>query len=113
MPLLRRRGRDQAMGFGISMARGEATVGRMGYEGRHDYTAIGNVVNLAARLCSTAMDGEILLDARTAAGVGAQFALLSLGKRTLKGYPEPVGVFVADWRATDVPPSSHPADYRR
>ena len=53
------RARGRPMGFGIGLAKGVATVGRVGYEARHDYTAIGNVVNIASRLCSAAEDGQI------------------------------------------------------
>ena len=48
---------------------GPATVGRIGYEGRLDYTAIGNVVNLASRLCSSAQDNQILVDRVTAEAI--------------------------------------------
>ena len=51
---------DHRLGFGVGLAMGPATVGRIGSEGRLDYTAIGNVVNLASRLCSSAEDSEIL-----------------------------------------------------
>src|ERR1043165_3346273 len=50
------------LGFGVGIARGYATVGRIGFEGRADYTAIGTVVNLAARLCSEAGTDQILVD---------------------------------------------------
>ncbi len=50
------------LGFGVGLAMGPATVGRIGSEGRLNYTAIGNVVNLASRLCSSAEDSEILID---------------------------------------------------
>ena len=43
------------IGFGMGLAMGWATVGRIGYEARVDYTAIGNFVNLAARLCRPLM----------------------------------------------------------
>src|SRR6516162_6303596 len=55
----RRRGFD--LGFGIGVAQGYATLGRIGFEERVDYTAIGTVTNLAARLCGEARDGQILL----------------------------------------------------
>lgn len=83
----------QSMGFGIGLAKGVATVGRVGYEGRHDYTAIGNVVNLASRLCSSAEDGQILLDQIAANGVAKAVPLTPLGARTLKGFTHPVPVF--------------------
>jgi class 3 adenylate cyclase len=87
----RRRGHQ--VGFGVGLARGEATVGRVGYEGRLDYTAIGNVTNLAARLCSAAEDGQILIDEAAAASVRGTIALASLGTRFLKGFDEAVPVF--------------------
>lgn len=75
------------------MAMGPATVGRIGYESRFEYTAIGNVVNLAARLCASAPDGEILMDAKVAEAVGDKRPLISLGSRLLKGYDEELPVF--------------------
>ena len=60
------RSRGYRIGFGIGLASGPATVGRIGYESRFDYTAIGSVVNLAARLCASATDREILMDAEVA-----------------------------------------------
>ena len=54
--------RGYALGSGVGIAMGPATVGTLGYEGRLDYTAIGNVVNLASRLCDLAGDAQILLD---------------------------------------------------
>lgn len=50
------RSRGYHVGFGVGLASGSATVGRIGYEDRLDYTAIGSVVNLAARLCASAAD---------------------------------------------------------
>jgi class 3 adenylate cyclase len=87
------RARGHAIGFGVGLAKGPATVGRIGYEGRSDYTAIGNVVNLAARMCAAAEDGQILIDAVAAGEIGDAFGLISLGTRTLRGFNEPVPVF--------------------
>jgi class 3 adenylate cyclase/uncharacterized membrane protein len=52
------------LAIGIGIASGYATLGLVGDTGRRDYTAIGNVVNLASRLCDQASDDEILLDRR-------------------------------------------------
>ncbi|MBV9816130.1 MAG: HAMP domain-containing protein [Alphaproteobacteria bacterium] len=98
------RARGHTIGFGVGLAKGPATVGRIGYEGRSDYTAIGNVVNLASRICAAAEDGQILIDARVAAEVGSIFALTPLGTRRLRGFAEGVPVFAVepqhrDWAA--------------
>jgi len=87
------RARGHAIGFGVGLAKGQATVGRIGYEGRSDYTAIGNVVNLAARMCAVAEDGQILIDPVATAEIGDAIALVSLGTRVLRGFSEPVPVF--------------------
>ena len=82
-----------AMGFGVGIAMGPATVGTVGYEGRLDYTAIGNVVNLASRLCGLADDAQILVDPAVAEKVKDSIALVSLGERTIKGYDHALGFF--------------------
>ncbi len=87
------RARGYAIGFGIGLAKGTATVGRIGYEGRIDYTAIGSIVNLASRMCASAADGQILIDPTAAAEVSDAFALEPLGKRPLRGFADAVPVF--------------------
>jgi class 3 adenylate cyclase len=72
---------------------GPATVGTVGCEGRIDYTAIGDVINLASRLCSSALDTQILLDPILAGAVGESIAIHNVGKRSLKGYDTPMPVF--------------------
>jgi class 3 adenylate cyclase len=84
--LVRWRSEGFELGFGVGFARGWATVGRIGYTDRHDYTAIGNVVNLASRLCSHAGDGQIIVDQYTAAGLAPKFEITALGARDLKGF---------------------------
>lgn len=87
------RARGHRIGFGVGLAMGPATVGRIGYETRFDYTAIGSVVNLAARLCASAADREILVDTKVAEAVIGKRALIRLGMRPLKGYDEELPVF--------------------
>jgi len=87
----RRQGYELDLGIGI--ARGYATLGAFGYEGRIDYTAIGTVVNLAARLCGEADGGTIVVDRRMRAALDDTFAVEPLGALTLKGYAQPVPAF--------------------
>ena len=91
--ITRWRARGHAIGFGAGLAKGTATVGRIGYEGRLDYTAIGTVVNLASRLCASAEDGQILIDPAAAAEIRHSMPLAALGTRALRGFAEPVAVF--------------------
>jgi class 3 adenylate cyclase len=93
--LAARQALDHRLGFGVGLAMGLATVGRIGSEGRLDYTAVGTVVNLASRLCSIAGDFEILVDPSAAHAVGSQLPLIELGARNLKGFDKPVSVFAA------------------
>ena len=81
------------VGFGVGIAQGFATVGPIGFEGRFDYTAIGTVVNLAARLCSEARSGQILVDRKVHAAIEALAELEAAGELTLKGLHRPVPAF--------------------
>lgn len=81
------------LGFGVGISLGYATVGMVGSAGRYDYTASGTAVNLAARLCDQAQDGEILLSPRAHTAVEQDFAAVSVGELSLKGIHAPVEVF--------------------
>ena len=87
------RSRGYQIGFGVGIAMGTAAVGRIGYESRVEYTAIGNVVNLAARLCASAEDEQILVDSVVAKALHDRLPHLSLGARRLKGYDEQMSVY--------------------
>jgi class 3 adenylate cyclase len=91
MSAWRRRGFD--LGFGIGVAQGYATLGRIGFEERVDYTAIGTVTNLAARLCSEARDGQILISKRVATAVEGAVTLEEIGNLALKGLSQAVAVY--------------------
>jgi len=81
------------LGFGIGIAHGYATLGRIGFEGRFDYAAIGAVPNLAARLCEEAKDGQILIDGKVKAAVETAAQLDPLEELKLKGFHRPVKAF--------------------
>jgi class 3 adenylate cyclase len=85
--------RGYTMGFGVGIAMGPAIVGTIGYEGRLDYTAVGNIVNLASRLCASADDTQILVDPVVAQRAKDNFVLVSLGERAIKGYDRALEVF--------------------
>ncbi|MET0445165.1 MAG: adenylate/guanylate cyclase domain-containing protein [Pseudorhodoplanes sp.] len=87
------RAQDSRLGFGVGLAMGPATVGQIGSEGRLHYNAIGNVANLASRLCSSAKDHQILIDRTAADAVGSSVPLVELDARSLKGFDQPVPVF--------------------
>ncbi|MEM7683762.1 MAG: GAF domain-containing protein [Pseudomonadota bacterium] len=73
------------LGFGVGISLGYATVGMVGYEGRYDYTASGTAVNIAARLCDHAEDGEILLSPRAWTAVEDRITATSRGEVAFKG----------------------------
>ncbi len=81
------------LGLGIGIATGYATLGRIGFEGRYDYAAIGNAVILASRLSTEAKAGQILLSQRTYAAVEGSFEVESAGELELKGISRPVPAY--------------------
>lgn len=81
------------LGFGIGVAYGFATLGKVEFEGFFQYAAIGTVCNLAARLCGEARDGQILISQRVQSLVSEQARTEALGELALKGFYRPVPVF--------------------
>ncbi len=80
--------------LGIGMGQGFATLGAFGFEGRWDYSAIGSVVNLAARLCDEAKGGQILINRRLRAALDDAADVQPTGPLALKGITQPVEAFV-------------------
>jgi class 3 adenylate cyclase len=78
------------LGFGVGIAHGYATLGRIGFEGRFDYAAIGAVTNLASRLCDEAKDSQILIDGKVCAAVEGIAELEPLQDLKLKGFHRPI-----------------------
>jgi class 3 adenylate cyclase len=87
----RRRGYD--LGLGVGITTGYATLGRIGFEGRYDYAAIGSGVNLAARLSDVAVHGEILISQRLHAALEDRVETESVHGLQLKGISKPVDAF--------------------
>jgi class 3 adenylate cyclase len=77
----------------MAIAEGYATLGRVGFEGRFDYRATGTVVNLASRLCSHALGGQILLAPRAYASVTDLVDVESVGSLQLEGFHDPIHAY--------------------
>jgi len=84
----RRRGHE--LNFSVGIALGYATIGRIGFDGRDDYGAVGSVMNLASRLCDQAAMGEILVSERVRAEIESVAETVPAGEFTLKGFPKPI-----------------------
>jgi adenylate cyclase len=84
------------LGFGVGVAQGFATLGSIGFEGRYEYTAIGSVVNLAARLCAVAAPWQILVSQRVLANVKGHVASTPVGDLELRGFSRAVAAFGVD-----------------
>ena len=87
------RTRGHQLDFGVGIAQGYATLGKIGFEGRFEYAAIGTVTNLAARLCGEAEGGQILISQRVWATVEALVIAEPVGDLALKGFVKPVPAF--------------------
>jgi hypothetical protein len=72
---------------------GEVVVGKIGDDLRMDYTALGHTASLAARMEQIAEPGKAYLTEHTAKLVKGMFALQYLGRMTVKGVKEPIGVY--------------------
>ena len=85
--------RGYTLSMGIGIAQGFATIGAIGFEGRRDYGVIGNVTNLAARLCAEAAGGQILISQRVQGHVADFVATEPVGELQLKGFHRPTPAF--------------------
>jgi class 3 adenylate cyclase/CheY-like chemotaxis protein len=87
------RKRSHVLDFGVGISQGYATLGKIGFEGRFDYAAIGTVTNLASRLCDEAQAAQILISQRVYAGVEELVDVEPLGELALKGLNRPVTAY--------------------
>jgi adenylate cyclase len=81
------------LGLGIGVEAGYATLGRIGFEGRYDYGALGPVTSLAARLSSSAEAGQILIGPRVFGAVEDMVDAVHFGELDLKGFGRPITTF--------------------
>lgn len=81
------------LGLAVGISRGPATLGAVGFRTRVDYAAIGSVTNRAARLCSEARSGEILVCEAVRDDVADRIACVALPPLDLKGFAKPASAF--------------------
>lgn len=87
------RKRGYELGLGVGIATGFATIGRIGFEGRYDYGAVGMCVILASRLSSAAKAGEILISQRVMASVEDSVEAEVVADLELKGFAAPITAY--------------------
>jgi class 3 adenylate cyclase len=87
------RKRGHQLDLGVGIAQGYATLGKIGFEGRFDYAAIGTVTNLAARLCDEAKGDQILVSQRVYSAVERIVEAETVGELSLKGFSRPIPVY--------------------
>jgi class 3 adenylate cyclase len=85
--------RGTELGLGIGIEAGFATLGRIGFEGRYDYGALGPVTNLASRLSTHAAGSQTLIGQRLFAAVEDVVDTAPIGKLDLKGFRQPIAAY--------------------
>jgi class 3 adenylate cyclase len=85
--------RGYELGLGAGIAVGHATLGRIGFEGRYDYGALGIVTSLAARLSDEAAGGQILLSQRAYAALEGRVDARPVARLEIKGFARPVQAY--------------------
>jgi adenylate cyclase len=85
--------RGYELAFGVGIAQGYATLGRIGFAGRFDYASVGSVTNLAARLCAEAAPWQILITQRVNAAAEDLIVSRLVGELSLRGFSKPVRAF--------------------
>jgi adenylate cyclase len=111
------RRKGHALGFGVGIAAGYATLGQIGFEQRREYTAIGSVINLASRLCDEARPGQIVIGQRAFSSVEQHVEAASIGELSLKGFAKPIAAYeILSWRdqpQSQTPPAVKPAGRKK
>lgn len=85
--------RGYNLGFGIGIDKGYATLGKIGFEGRFDYAAIGTVTNTASRLCDSAHPDQILISQKVLVDVEDIVSVEMIGDLVLKGLHRSINTY--------------------
>jgi len=91
--------KGHALGFGIGIASGYATIGQVGFEHRREYSANGRVINLASRLCGEARPGQIVVSQRDFGAIERRVEASHIGQLRLKGFSRPIDAYEVRGRA--------------
>jgi adenylate cyclase len=86
-------GGKQPIEVGIGVNTGQAVVGYIGSNERHEFTAIGDSVNIASRLCGLAKGGEVLASESTVKRAGPGFKVEAVSTLQVKGKEKGVPAF--------------------
>ena len=86
-----------SLNVGIGINAGPAVLGNMGSKNRMDYTVIGDVVNLAARLCAIAQPRQIIAPVEILELLNGKYPTTQLDPVWVKGRSKPVSIFEVDY----------------
>jgi adenylate cyclase len=103
----RRRGRP-ILFAGVGISAGDVFAGNIGSDRRLEYTVIGDTVNIAARLCSEAGPGEILVSESLRQSLASPPTLAALEPLSLKGKAQAVPVYRVDWQDSETQEQTPP-----
>jgi adenylate cyclase len=93
----RRRNGDVVLTVGCGLHMGPAVLGNMGSKNRMDYTVIGDVVNLASRLCAVAKPGQIIAPIDMVDQLNGEYPMIRLNAIRVKGRKQLVEIFEVDY----------------
>lgn len=83
---------EVTLDIGIGINHGSAVLGNMGSKDRMDYTVIGDIVNVASRLCSIARAGQIIVEATPLKAISKYYKTTRLEPILVKGRKTPVEI---------------------
>ena len=83
---------QKPVNIGIGLNTGELVAGYIGSTKTMSYSVIGDTVNTAARLCSVAKAGQVIISEATYLKLGNEFESVKLDPVSVKGKSQPIGI---------------------
>jgi class 3 adenylate cyclase len=94
--------------FGVGINTGQAVVGNVGAQGQYQYTAIGDAINVASRICSHARPSEVLIGENTYHYVSQEIHAHALPPMKFKGKSQEMTVYqVTSFIASETAPLNY------